>query len=93
MKKGGMCRLICAPDGVNEMLDIKFDVNKDIQAGNAGDVHRHKAAVAIMYKKVGFKGSCAEVINAAGTIRHIPHDVAILHTCKADGHTPSTIST
>ena len=73
---------MASPDALNEMVSVDLDVYKDVHARDFGDVHRHKAAMTIMYKEVCTQCRCTEVINATGSVSHIAQNEAMLYICK-----------
>ena len=71
-----------SPDAFNEMVSVNLDVHKDVHARDFGDVHRHKAAMTIVYKEVCTQCRCTEVIDATGSIGHIAQNEAMLYICE-----------
>lgn len=67
---------------LNEVPRLERNVDEHVQARHRRHVHRHQAAVAVVDEEVGAKGPGAEVIDAAGAVRHIAHHNAVLDAGK-----------
>ena len=69
----------------NEVRDIKGYVDKDIQdfQSRRSHINGHQARVAVVHKEVCAKTRCAEVVDAARTIRYVAEDDAF--SCEATG--------
>lgn len=62
---------------MEEVGDVDFDVDEDVEAGEGGGVDGDEAAVAVVNEEVGGEGGGGEVIDAAGAVGDIGEDVAV----------------
>jgi len=65
------------PDGVDEVRDVDFDVDENVEAGDRGGVDGDEAAVAVVDEEVGIEGGGGEVVDAAGAVGDVAEDVAV----------------
>ena len=68
------------------MLQVHLNVDKDVEAGHAGDVHGDQAGVPVVHQQIcGKRIAAASHINnyAISPLRHAVHAaVRLLHACR-----------
>jgi hypothetical protein len=63
---------------------FELDGDEDVEAGDAGVLHRHEATVAIMNKEVCAEGFGGVVIDAASAVGWVAQHEGGLRTTESD---------
>mmetsp|Transcript_6085 Transcript_6085/g.24876 ORF Transcript_6085/g.24876 Transcript_6085/m.24876 type:complete len:295 (-) Transcript_6085:37-921(-) len=59
---------------LDQVCDVEFDVHEDVEARQAGDIHRNETRVPIVHEEIATQRGGGVVVDAARAVRHVAED-------------------
>ena len=63
---------------LHQVCDVELDVHEDVEARQAGDIHRNETRVPVVHEEIATQRGGGVVVDAARAVRHVAEDYHVL---------------